>query len=154
MQARIRNPAMIIPESMDPLMALGAITKKRGPAKVLGLLHLRVSQINGCAACLDLHLRAPKQDEPTPEQLVTLPAWRESPYFSPAERAALALAEQITHIDRDGVTDDVWQEAARHFDEATLANLVLYVGIVNLYNRMNVATKQVAGPQEWERRNG
>lgn len=154
MQARMRNPAMILPDSMEPLMALGAITKKGAPAKVLGLLHLRVSQINGCAACLDLHLRMPKDADETPERLFTLPAWRESPYFSAAERAALALAEQITHIDQDGVTDEVWQEAARHFDEPTLATIVLYVAVVNLYNRVNVATKQVAGPQQWERRNG
>jgi AhpD family alkylhydroperoxidase len=152
MHARMRNPAMIIPGSMEPLLALGAITKKGAPAKVLGLLHLRVSQINGCAACLDMHLRVPRDADETPERLITLAAWRESPYFTPAERAALALAEQITHIDREGVTDPVWQEAARHFDEPTLATIVLYVATVNLYNRVNVATKQVAGPQDWERR--
>ena len=83
----------------------------------------------------------------TPQRLGTVAAWRDSPYFSEAERAALALAESITRLaDRaDAVPDDVWADAARHYDETALAWLVLDVSLMNLYNRMNVATRQVAG---------
>ena len=140
---------MLVPDTMQLLMSLGAATQKGAPQKVLSLLHLRVSQINGCAACLDLHLHMQKQSEETAERLFTLPAWRESPYFTDAERAALALAEQITHIDH-GVSDEVWGEAARHFDEPTLATIVMHVAVVNLYNRLNVATRQVAGSLKFE----
>jgi AhpD family alkylhydroperoxidase len=149
MQARMRNPAMLLPDTLQPLMTLGASLQKAAPATLLGLIHLRVSQLNGCAACLALHLRM-KQTEETPERLFTLPAWRESPYFTDPERAALALAEEITHIEH-GVSDEVWQTAARHFDEPTLAAIVVYVATVNLYNRVNVATRQVAGQEEWAR---
>jgi AhpD family alkylhydroperoxidase len=149
MQSRMKNPAMVLPDVLQPLMALGAATQKAAPAKVLGLLHLRVSQINGCAACLALHQRMQKGDE-TAERMITLAAWRESPYFTDAERAALALAEQMTHIEH-GVADEVWQEAARHFDEPTLGAIVVYVATVNLYNRINVATRQIAGQEEWAR---
>lgn len=147
MEARIRNPAMTIPNAGQPLMALGQVIKASAPEKLLGLLHIRVSQINGCAACLNLHVLMKDIDE-TPERLFTLPAWRESPFFTPAERAALALAEQVTRIE-GGVSDEVWAEAARHYDERTLAGIVLHVSVVNLYNRLNVATRQVAGQEEW-----
>jgi AhpD family alkylhydroperoxidase len=140
---------MLLPDALQPLMALGATVQKAAPATVLGLVHLRVSQMNGCAACLALHLRM-KQTEETPERLFTLPAWRESPYFTDAERAALALAEEMTHLEH-GVSDEVWQEASRHFDERTLAAIVVHIATVNLYNRVNVATRQVAGQEEWTR---
>ena len=138
---------MLVPNAGQSLMALGQLAKASAPEKLLGLLHLRVSQINGCAACLNLHVLMKDIDE-TPERLFTLPAWRESPFFTPAERAAFALAEQITRIE-GGVSDEVWDEAARHYDQPTLAAIVLHVSVVNLYNRVNVATRQVAGQEEW-----
>jgi AhpD family alkylhydroperoxidase len=145
MQARIKNPAMVISDAMAPLVGLGKLLGSSPiPAKTRGLLHLRTSQINGCAFCLDLEMSKTTE---TPQRLGTVAAWRDSPYFSDAERAALALAESITRIaDRpDAVPDDVWAEAARHYDEAALAWLVLDVSLMNLYNRMNVATRQVPG---------
>jgi AhpD family alkylhydroperoxidase len=119
------------------------------PSKTLGLVHLRVSQINGCAACVDLGLHSKQED--TARRLAHVAVWRESPLFSDAERAALALAESMTRIAdvTDRVPDDVWNEATRHFDERSLASLVLYVGVTNLYNRLNVTTRQVAGERNW-----
>ena len=150
MQARITNPAMILPEAMQSLLALSAVAKNSGvPTRTLDLIYLRVSQINGCSVCLDMHGRSLKQAGETNERLLTVAAWRDAPYFTDAERAALALAEAATRIsDRaDPVPDEIWNEAARHYDEQALAVLVLNIGLINLWNRLNVTTRQVAG--EW-----
>ena len=147
MQARINNPAMVIPEAMQPLQALGKVIQNGSvPARTLALVHLRTSQINGCAFCLALHTTVFKDDE-TPERLVTVAAWRESPYFTDAERAALGLAEAVTRIadSSNPVPDEIWNEAARHYDERGLATLVLAISATNVWNRVNVATRQVAG---------
>lgn len=148
MQPRIKNPAMLIPGAMQQLQALAKTAEHGGvPARTLGLVHLRASQINGCSVCVDLSWRS-KKDE-TEERLFAVSAWQDAPYFSDAERAALALAEAVTRIsDRtDPVPDEIWNEAARHYDETQLATLVLWVAMTNVWNRLNVATKQVAG--EW-----
>ena len=149
MQVRMKNPAMIINDAMAPLMALGkTLAASPVPAKTLGLVHLRTSQINGCAVCLDGEI---KRTTDTAQRLAAVAVWHESPFFSDAERAALALAEAVTRLaDRtDRVPDAVWAEAARHYDETALAWLVLDVAVLNLYNRLNVATRQVAGAQSW-----
>jgi AhpD family alkylhydroperoxidase len=145
MQARIKNPAMAVGDAMGPLMALGKLLGSSPiPAKTRELVHLRTSQINGCAVCLDLALQRTTE---TPQRLGTVAAWRDAPFFSDDERAALGLAESITRMsDRaDPVPDEVWAEASRHYDETALAWLVLDVAVMNLYNRLNVATRQVAG---------
>src|SRR5580700_2009492 len=119
MQARMKNPAMVIPEAMKALQGLAKSAERGGvPLRTLGLVHLRASQINGCSVCVDLALRF-KKAEDTNERLFAVAAWRDAPYFSDAERAALALGEAVTRLsDRpDPVPDKVWEEAARHFDE-------------------------------------
>lgn len=149
MQERIKNPAALVAGALEPLVALGKLTSQGPvPTKTLHLVHLRISQINGCAACIDYAL--PQQDD-TPQRLALVAAWEEAPMFSAPERAALRLAESMTRIaDRDNrVPDAVWAEAARHYDETGLAQLVLYVGLINLFNRCNVATRQVAGKKNW-----
>jgi alkylhydroperoxidase family enzyme len=149
MQARMKHPAMIIPGAMEALQSLVKIAEQGGvPKRTLGLVHLRTSQINGCSVCVDLSLRFKAPDE-TMERLMAVSAWYDAPYFTDAERAALALSEAITRLsDRsDPVPDEVWNEAARHFDEAGLASLTLYISVTNVWNRINVATRQVAG--EW-----
>jgi AhpD family alkylhydroperoxidase len=149
MQARIKNPAAAVPDALQPLVTLGKIISS-GPVakKTLELVHLRVSQINGCACCIDMHVG--KTDE-TPQRLATVAVWRDAPFFTPEERAALDLAESITRIadSSDRVPDAVWAAAARHYDEPALAALVLHISVVNLYNRVNVATRQVAGQKSW-----
>ena len=150
MQARIKNPAMMVPEAMQALQALGKSLHNHGVSStLLELIFLRVSQINGCAVCLDMHSRALKRAGENDERLSTLAAWRDAPFFSDAERAALALAEAATRLsDRaDAVPDEIWDEAARHYDESQLATLVLAIATINVWNRLNVTTRQIAG--EW-----
>ena len=149
MQPRMKSPAIVVPGALDALMALGAIAKKDNgvPAKTLSLMHLRASQINGCAFCVDMHARELAKSGETTERLFSVAAWREAPYFTDAERAALALAEAATRInDRpDPVPDDIWNEAAKHYDEQALGVLVLNIAMINFWNRMNVPIRQVAG---------
>lgn len=151
MQARMKNPAEILPDAVTALQALPAAAYKGGvPPKTLALVHLRASQINGCSFCVDGGIKHARKAGETDERLFAVSAWREAPYFDDAERAALALAEAETRIsDRDGVPDEVWDEAARHFDEKALAALVLWIGTTNLYNRLNVTTRQPAG-KSWD----
>jgi AhpD family alkylhydroperoxidase len=148
MQARMKNPAMIIPEAMQPIQALNAATEKGGvPSATLALVHLRASQINGCSFCVDSGSRHAKKAGETDERLFAVAAWREAPYFTDAERAALALTEAVTRLaDRaDPVTDEIWDEAARHYDERGLAALILMIATTNVFNRLNVTTRQPAG---------
>jgi len=150
-QARMANPAFAVPDAMKPLQALGGAIAHAGlPATLLELVHLRASQINGCGVCVVQHTRIARRRGESDEKLSAVAAWRDAPYFTDAERAALALAEAVTRIaDRaEPVPDELWEEAARHYDEQELGALVLAIASVNLWNRLNVATRQVAG-QEW-----
>ena len=148
MQARMKNPVMVIPEALQALLALGKATASAGlPERTVGLVHLRASQINGCSVCVDMHWRDLRKAGETDERLMAVGAWRETPYFSDAERAALALTEAATRLaDRaDAVSDDVWADAAKHYNERELAALVLQISVINAFNRINAATRQVAG---------
>lgn len=148
MQARMKNPAAIVPNAMQAILALKSAADKGGvPALTLELAHLRASQINGCGACLDGGAKSARKAGETDERLFAVAGWRDAPYFNDAERAAFALTEAVTRLgDRtDPVPDDVWNEAARHYDERALAALVLSIATTNLFNRLNVTTRQVAG---------
>ena len=148
MQARLKNPAALVPGAMQAIQGLiGAVHKAGTPDKVLHLAHLRASQINGCAACIGGGVKQAKAAGESDERLYTVSAWREAPYFTDAERAALALAEAMTRLDdrADPVPDEIWNEAKKHFDERALSGLVLWIGTTNLFNRLNVTTRQQAG---------
>jgi AhpD family alkylhydroperoxidase len=148
MQARMNNPVFIVPEALKALTALGTAAAKGGvPAKTLELIRLRASQINGCSMCVEMHARDLKKAGEKDERLYTVAAWREAPYFSDAERAALELTEATTRLnDRgDPVSDEVWNEAAKHYNERALADLVLNIALINFWNRVNVPVRQVAG---------
>lgn len=148
MQARMKNPAAIVPGAMEAVQALMRATQKAGaPPEVLQLVHLRASQINGCSPCVDAGVKHAKQAGETDERLFAVAAWRDTPYFSDAERAALALAEAVTRLDdrADPVPEAIWAEAAKYYDERALSGLVLSVAMTNLFNRLNVATRQIAG---------
>ena len=150
MQARMKNPAFVL-DAMQPIQALWASVERGGlPPRTLGLVHLRASQINGCSVCIDGGFRGAKKAGETDERLFAVAGWRHAPYFSDAERAALALTEAVTRLsDRaDPVPDEIWKEAARHYDERALASLVMAIATVNVWNRLNVTTGQVAG--EWK----
>lgn len=151
MQARIPNPGILLPELMQAIIQLGTIAKKDYgvPERTLSLIHLRASQINGCSVCVDMHARTLRSINETDERLVAVSAWRDAPYFSRAERAALALTEAATRLadQSDPVPDEIWNEAARHYTEKELAVITVHIALINFFNRLNVPTRQVAG--EW-----
>jgi AhpD family alkylhydroperoxidase len=148
MDARMGNPATSVPGALAALIALSKSADQAGlPSGLRDLVHLRVSQINGCSVCVDMHARDLRKAGESDERLFTVAAWRDAPYFTDAERAALALAEAATRIsDRpDPVPDDVWAEAVKHFDEPVLGALLITISAINVWNRLNVSTRQVAG---------
>ncbi|WGR95161.1 carboxymuconolactone decarboxylase family protein [Bradyrhizobium sp. ISRA443] len=147
MQARMNHPVMVIPEAMKAIQALNESTKQGLPERLLELVHLRASQINGCSVCVDMHPKLAKRAGETDERLFAVAAWRDTPYFTEAERAALALTEALTRLsDReDPVPDAIWNEADKHFDERQLAALVLAIAAINVWNRLNVAVRQPVG---------
>jgi AhpD family alkylhydroperoxidase len=145
----MKSPALTLPGAMDALLALSkSVGHGELPRQVLELTNLRASQINGCSVCVEMHARSLKKMGEADERIFATAAWRESPYYTEAERAALALAEAVTRLaDRPHpVPDDVWNEAARHYSQAALAALVLSLGVVNMWNRLNAATQQMSGP--------
>ena len=148
MQTRMSNPAKNLPDASIGIQALLKATRTGGvPQTTLERVQLRASQINGCSFGVDFGARSARQAGETDERLFAVAAWREAPYFSDAERAALALTEAVTRLaDRaDPVPDSTWDEAARHYDEQGLAALILMIATTNLFNRLNVTTRQVAG---------
>jgi AhpD family alkylhydroperoxidase len=150
MQPRMKNPAIVVPGALEAMQKLGSLVRSAGvPESTLYLLEARASQINGCSVCLDMHSRELKAIGEPDERVFMVGAWREAPYFSEAERAALALTEAATRLaDRpDPVPDEVWDEATRHYDETQLAGLVLAIATINAFNRVNAATRQITG--EW-----
>jgi AhpD family alkylhydroperoxidase len=148
MTPRIKNPALSFPGAHEALQALHkSIENADVPRPTIELMNLRASQINGCGVCVDMHSRALRKLGQKAERIFSIGAWREAPYYSDAERAALALAECASRLsDRaDPVPDDVWAEAARHYSETQLGALVLSLGLINLWNRLNATTRQVGG---------
>ncbi|MFI7320410.1 carboxymuconolactone decarboxylase family protein [Streptomyces venezuelae] len=153
MQARMQNPALIIPEAMTALLSLSQISRKQGLSQAtIELVQLRVSQINGSSVCVEGNARSAVAAGATDVQCSSVAAWRSLSCFTAAERAAFALAESATRLaDRpDPVPAAVWDEAARHFTERELAALVLAIGVANMLNRINIITRRHAGSQPWE----
>ncbi|MGJ7906721.1 carboxymuconolactone decarboxylase family protein [Actinopolyspora sp. H202] len=148
MQARMTHPAMVLPDAMRALLELGRVAQSGTvPETTHKLIHLRVSQINGCGLCVDMHSRELKEAGAQDERIWGVGAWRESPYFNDAERTALELAECVTRIaDRsEAVPDEIWNRAAEHYDEKELSSLLLSIAAINVWNRLNAATRQPAG---------
>ncbi len=148
MQARMKNPVMVLPDALQALFALNKAIEAAGvPYVILKMVHLRASQINGCSVCVDMHARELKKAGESDDRIFAVGAWYDAPYFSDAERAALALTEAATRLsDRaDPVPDAIWTEAAKHFDERVLSALLLAIGVINVWNRLNVSVRQVAG---------
>ncbi|NUW43205.1 carboxymuconolactone decarboxylase family protein [Nonomuraea rhodomycinica] len=148
MQSRMQNPAFVLPGAMQPIQDIFKAVHSGGvDGQTLELVHLRVSQINGCSACVDAGAKTARKAGVSDERLATVAAWREAPYFTEPERAALALAEAATRLaDRpDPVNDEVWDRAATYFDEKQLAAIVMMIGVTNLFNRLNATTRQIAG---------
>jgi AhpD family alkylhydroperoxidase len=150
MKARMASPVVIVSDAMKAMYALGkAGDQGEVPHTTKLLVVLRASQINGCSVCVDMHARELRRAGESDERIFAVGAWRDAPYFTEAERAALDLTEAVTRLADvpDPVPDALWNEAARHYDERGLASLLLTISSINVWNRLNVATRQVAG--EW-----
>jgi AhpD family alkylhydroperoxidase len=148
MQARMTNPAILLPDAMQALFALNKATEKDGLSEVTRkLVHLRASQINSCSVCVHMHSLELRKLGEKDDRIFAVAAWRDTPWFTPAERAALALTEAVTRIadKSDPVPDDVWEEAVSHYDEKAISALLLSIAMINVWNRLNAAVRQVAG---------
>ncbi|RYG67798.1 carboxymuconolactone decarboxylase family protein [bacterium] len=110
------------------------------PKPLLHLIFTRVSQINGCAFCLDMHTREALHDGEDPQRLYTLSAWRETSFFTAQEQAALALAEHVTRISEHGVPDAIYNEVTKHFEEEQIVPLLVAICTINTWNRMVIST--------------
>ena len=151
MMARVQN-ATSQPDITGGVQHLFKAVYSGGvPRQTLELVHLRVSQINGCSACVDAGAASAAKAGVSSEKLVTVAAWYENPLFDAAERAALALAEAATRLaDRPGaVTDEIWAAASKQYDERQLGALVLMVAITNFFNRLNTTFRVPAGTR-WD----
>ena len=132
--------------AIRPLFSLGAyLAKSTVERSLLDLVHFRVSQINGCAYCLDMHSKDLRDEGETEQRLYMLDAWRESSCYSDRERAALAWAEAVTQVTIDHVSDEVYEGARRQFSEAELIDLTMAVISINGWNRLNIAFRTPAG---------
>jgi len=152
MDARMTHPAFAVDGAMAALQALGSAIGATGlPHTTVELVNMRASQINGCAVCLEGGLRDAVKSGESVDRLMVLPGWRDSPAFTDAERAALALTEAVTRLSdtSSAVPDDVWDAAAAQYDEPQLAALVLQIASINVWNRLNIATAQQAGTHTW-----
>ncbi|MBP2706629.1 carboxymuconolactone decarboxylase family protein [Microbispora sp. RL4-1S] len=138
----------VAPEAYRAMSGLERFLHGSGlPQPTLHLVKLRASQINGCAYCVNMHSADAKKAGETDERLWSVAAWREAPFYTDAERAALALTEAATRLaDRpDPVPDEIWNEAAKHYDEAELAALVVAIATINAWNRIAVTTHSRPG---------
>jgi AhpD family alkylhydroperoxidase len=148
MEPRMTQPVISNPAAMQAMLALHKSTTNQGvPQRTLDLVNLRASQINGCSVCVDMHSKDLKRGGDTDERIFAVAAWRDTPWFTDAERAALALTECLTRLadHPDPVSDDLWAELGKHYDEAAIGALLLAIGAINVWNRLNAATRQVAG---------
>jgi AhpD family alkylhydroperoxidase len=148
MQARMKHPVFVLPDAMRALQNLSKSVDQAGlPKTTVDLVLLRASQINGCSVCVGMHSTDLRKAGESDERLFSVAAWRETTYFTDAERAALALTEAVTRLadNPDPVPDEIWDEAARHYSESQLAGLLISIGAINVWNRLNAATRQIAG---------
>jgi AhpD family alkylhydroperoxidase len=134
------------PGAVKAMFGLGGYLAQCGlEPSLLNLLYFRVSQINGCAYCLDMHSKDLRAAGETEQRLYLLDAWRESPFYSERERAALAWAEVVTLLNEEGVPDEVYEQARAQFSEQELVNLTLAVVTINGWNRLNIAFRTTPG---------
>lgn len=150
MEARMKNPVLVLQDAQQAMYALHKSAQPHLPATLRNLVHLRASQINGCSLCVEMHAREMRKAGESDERIFTVAAWREAPWFTSTERAVLALTEALTRIaDRpDPVPDDLWNDVTRHFDQEAMSALLIEIAGINVWNRLNVATRQIAG--EWK----
>jgi AhpD family alkylhydroperoxidase len=134
--------------------AVSAALDAKLEPELLELLRIRASQINGCAFCIDMHTKDARAQDETEQRIYALNAWRETPFFTDRERAALALTEAVTLVHDGRVPDEVYAEAAEVFDEAQIAALIWSATVINAYNRIAIATRMVPGGYVPKQKNG
>jgi len=153
MKPRI-DPTKVAPGALKAMFGLEQYLRSCGlEEKLLLLLKFRVSQINGCAYCLDMHSKDLRAAGETEQRLYLLDVWRESPFYTERERAALAWAESVTLVTQDHVPDEVYEQARSQFSEEELANLTLALVAINGWNRLSISLRAVPGtyqPQQYE----
>ncbi|MDN3023118.1 carboxymuconolactone decarboxylase family protein [Streptomyces sp. S.PB5] len=149
MKARMTNPAYVLPGAMKGIGTLFQSVGESGLDQELSeLVGLRVSQVNGCSACVHGHVLNLRKGGASEERIAGVTAWFEAPFFSDAERAALRLADAMTRLadrSQESVPDELWDEVADHFDEKELSGLILFISLMNLFNRVNTTIKEPAG---------
>ena len=145
MEARL-DAAKLAPEPQHAMFSLGKYLAKCGlESSLLELVKTRASQINGCAFCLDMHTKDARAAGETEQRLYTLSAWRDTPFFSERERAALAWTEAVTQISHGGVSDSLFEEAKKQFSEKELVDLTWAVAAINAWNRIAISFHMVPG---------
>ena len=132
--------------AVDMLLAVGKHVSALDP-KLKALVELRVSQINGCVYCVDLHAQQARHDGESQQRLDCLVAWEECPFFDERERAALAWAESLTHISTTHAPDDVYDRLLQHFSEKEAVDLTLTVALMNTWNRISIAHRKMPAPR-------
>ncbi|MPZ65447.1 MAG: carboxymuconolactone decarboxylase family protein [Pseudonocardiaceae bacterium] len=138
--ARVTPPA-ITPDVYEAMVAFDQTAAAGLDPVIAYLIKVRASQMNGCAFCTDLHTKQARSAGERDQRLDVLPVWRGAPLFTDRERAALALTESMTVLDRDGVPDEVYQETARTFDEVELSHLIWTIAAINAWNRLGVSNR-------------
>lgn len=145
MKSRI-DYAQVAPDGVKALFGLENYIKKSGLEQgLLDLVKTRVSQINGCAYCLDMHTKDARARGETEQRLYALDAWHETPFFSERERAALAWAETVTRVAETHVPDEAFEHAGQHFTEEELVDLTLAIVAINGWNRLAIAFRKEPG---------
>jgi len=145
MKARI-DLMHVTPGIIQAMLGLERQVRQAGfDEKLLDLVRMRASQINGCAYCLDMHSKDARANGETEQRLYVLPAWRETPYYSPRERAALELTEALTLVAGSGVSDDVYERVREQFSEHEVLHLTLAIVAINGWNRLNLTAHTVPG---------
>ena len=145
MEERIRY-TKVSPGAYHSLLGVEKYLKECGlEERLLDLIKLRVSQINGCAYCLDMHWKDLRSAGESEQRMYSLDAWQETPYYSDRERAALVWTESVTRVSETHVPDEIYNEVKRHFSEKELADLTLAIGMINLWNRMAIAGRATPG---------
>lgn len=143
------NYAKAFPEGIHAQLSLGKVIASSGlEESLLGLVYTRASQLNGCAYCIDMHTKEARAADETEHRLYALSAWRETPFFTPRERAALTWTEAVTNIQQGHVSDEVYEEARREFDESELVKLTLAITYINTWNRIAIAFRAEPGTYE------
>jgi AhpD family alkylhydroperoxidase len=136
----------VVPAGFQVLSEVERYLHSNVDPTILELVKLRASMRNGCAFCVDMHSRDAQRAGEDTRRLFAVAAWRDAPFFDEKERAALALTDAVTRLGDDGVPDDVWAEAAKYFSEEEVANLLIAIGMINLWNRISISTRTPPRP--------